>query len=82
MCEPRLRLPAETREERVPSNKQIANRLGLSDRTLEKHLDELRQNFGFDTYTDQMRIAAVAIALSQRLVTVSDLAILDAADQP
>lgn len=82
MCEPRLRLPAETREERVPSNKQIANRLGISDRTLEKHLDELRQNFGFDTYTDQMRIAAVAIALSQRLVTVSDLAILDAADQP
>ena len=77
MCEPRLRLPAERREERVPTNRQLAGRLGISDRTLEKHLDELRQHFGFDTYTDQMRIAAVLIAISQGVVTVSDLTLLD-----
>lgn len=77
MCEPRLRLPAELREERVPSNKQIANRLDISDRTLEKHLDEMRRHFGFDRYTDQMRIAVVVIAIGQRLVTVDDLQILD-----
>lgn len=81
MCEPRLRMPAERREERVPSNRQIANRLGISERTLEKHLDELRQHFGFDTYTDQMRIAAVLIATSQGIVTVADLAILDRPDR-
>lgn len=77
MCEPRLRMPAELREEKVPSNKQIARRLGISDRTLEKHLDELRQHFGFDTYTDQMRMAAVVIAIGQRIVTVADLDILE-----
>lgn len=76
MCEPRLRVPAETREERIPTNKQLALRLGISDRTLEKHLDELRQQFGFDTYTDQMRVAAVVIAISQGIVTIADLAVL------
>ena len=77
MCEPRLRLPAELRDERVPTNRQIARRLNISERTLEKHLDDLRQRLGFATYEDQMRLAAVAIAIDQRLVTTADLAVLD-----
>ncbi len=78
LCEPRLRLPAETREERVPTNRQISMRLGISESTLKKYLDQLRDSFGFDTYTEQMRLAVVLIAISQGIVTVNDLSVLDA----
>lgn len=77
LCEPRLRLPADTREERIPTNRQISMRLGISESTLKKYLDQLRDSFGFDTYTEQMRLAVVLIAISQGIVTVNDLSVLD-----
>jgi hypothetical protein len=78
MCEPRLRLPADRREERIPTNREIAARLGISIHVLENHhIDRLRRELGFSTYTEQVRQAAVLIAINQGLVTTADLDLLD-----
>lgn len=78
MCEPRLRLPASTREDRIPSNKEIAQRLGVTVGVIENHhLDRLRSELGFPRFSEQMRLGAVLLAISQGLVTPADLAVLD-----
>jgi hypothetical protein len=74
MCEPRLQSPPV---ERVPTDAEIARRLGISPKTLEKHRDRLRDELGFNKYDEQMRLAAVVLALGQGLVTTHDLHVLD-----
>jgi hypothetical protein len=74
MCEPRLANPPV---DRIPTDSEIARRLGISPKTLEKHRDRLRDELGFNKYDDQMRLAAVILALSQGLVTAKDLFVLE-----
>lgn len=75
MCEPRLCSP---HNERVPSNAELARRLGVSQGTLENHyLDRLRRELGFQKFDDQSRLAAVVVALNQGLVGRNDLAVLN-----
>lgn len=80
LCEPRLRLPAAEREERIPTNQEIARRIGVTVGVVERYLDQLREALGFPRYSEQMRLGAVLLAISQGLVTPSDLAVLDAQD--
>jgi len=78
MCEPRLRLPASEREDRIPSNREIAQRLGVSVGVIENHhLDRLRRELGFPRFSEQMRLGAVLLAISQGIVTTADLPLLD-----
>ena len=78
MCEPRLRLPASSREDRIPSNREIAQRLNVSLGTIENHhLDRLRRELGFPRFSEQMRLGAVLLAISQGIVTTADLPLLD-----
>jgi hypothetical protein len=74
MCEPRLQNPPI---ERIPTDAEIARRLNISPKTLEKHRDRLRDELGFNKYDEQMRLAAVVLALGQGLVTAQDLIVLD-----
>ncbi len=74
MCEPRLQTPPV---ERIPTDAEIAKRLNISPKTLEKHRDRLRDELGFNKYDEQMRLAVVVLALGQGLVTARDLAVLD-----
>jgi hypothetical protein len=74
MCEPRLQNPPI---ERIPTDVEIAKRLNISPKTLEKHRDRLRDELGFNKYDEQMRLAAVVLALGQGLVTMHDLSVLD-----
>ena len=83
MCEPRLRLPASSREDRVPSNKEIAARLGVTVGVIENHhLDRLRSELGFPRFSEQMRLGAVLLAISQGIVTPADLAVLGQSGSP
>jgi hypothetical protein len=70
MCEPRLRTPPV---ERIPTDNEIAKRLNISPKTLEKHRDRIRRELGFAKYDEQTRLAAVVLALGQGLVTPNDL---------
>jgi hypothetical protein len=74
MCEPRLQTPPN---DRIPTDAEIARRLGISPKTLEKHRDRLRDELGFSKYDEQMRLAAVVLSLGQGLVTAEDLRVLD-----
>lgn len=75
LCEPRLQQPPQ---ERIPSNRELAHRLGVSQGMVENHyLDRLRRELGFAKFDDQSRLAAVIIALSQAMVTRSSLYALD-----
>jgi hypothetical protein len=74
MCEPRLRTPPV---ERIPTDAEIAKRLGISPKTLEKHRERIRVELGFAKYDDQTRLAAVVLALGQGLVTPKDLVYLE-----
>lgn len=75
MCEPfLLHAPDAT----VPTNAQIARRLGVSTSSVEKRLmEQVRNGLGFDPYGADPRRTIVSIAISQRLVTAADLAVLD-----
>lgn len=80
MCEPRLRLPMAAREDRIPTNREIAHRLGISVTVLENHhIDRLRNELGFTAYSEQFRQAAVIMAIQQGLVTPDDLVLLEQA---
>ena len=70
MCEPRLKNPPL---ERIPTDNEVAKRLNISPKTLEKHRDRIRQELGFAKYDEQTRLAAVVLALGQGLVTPNDL---------
>jgi hypothetical protein len=74
MCEPRLANPPI---ERIPTDAELARRLGIKPRTLEHHRDRLREELGFAKYDDQTRLASVILALGQGLVTSKDLLLLD-----
>jgi hypothetical protein len=75
MCEPRFAVPPQ---ERIPSNGELARRLGVSQGVVENHyLVRLRKELGLQKFDDQSRLAAVVIAISQGLVTRADLAVLD-----
>jgi hypothetical protein len=74
MCEPRLQNPPV---ERIPTDVEIAKRLNISPKTLEKHRDRLRDELGFNKYDEQMRLAVIVLALGQGLVTAQDLDVLD-----
>jgi hypothetical protein len=78
MCEPRLVNP---QNERIPTDAEISKRLNISPKTLEKHRDRLRDELGFNKYDEQMRLAAVVLALGQGLVTAQDLVVLDSPSQ-
>ncbi|WP_426571103.1 hypothetical protein [Aquihabitans sp. McL0605] len=74
MCEPFLR---HVPDAVVPTNSQIAHRLVTSEKVIGSRLmDEVRDQLGFDRYTPNLRQTMVSIAISQRLVTVADLAVL------
>lgn len=75
MCEPfLLHVPDAV----VPSDAQIAQRIGTSVNVIQSRLmGEVRDQLGFDRYTPDLRRTMVSIAISQRLVTAADLAVLD-----
>jgi hypothetical protein len=74
MCEPFL---LHVSDAVVPSDAQIARRLGTSANVIQSRLmGEVRDQLGFDRYTPDLRRTMVSIAISQRLVTVADLAVL------
>jgi hypothetical protein len=74
MCEPRLQTPPI---ERVPTDIEIAKRLQISPKTLEKYRDRIRRELGFAKYDEQTRLAVVVLALGQGLVTPNDLVYLN-----
>ena len=66
------------REDRIPSNREIAQRLNVSLGVVENHhLDRLRRELGLPRFSEQMRLAAVLLAISQGIVTSADLPLLD-----
>lgn len=75
LCEPRFGVPPE---ERIPSNREVAQRLGVSQSVIENHyLQRLRKELGLRKFDEQTRLAAVVIAIGQGLVTRSDLGVLE-----
>ena len=74
LCEPRLSNPPD---ERIPTNREIAARLGVTQSMVENHyLDRLRRELGFSKFDEQSRLAAVVIALSQAIVTRQSISVL------
>jgi hypothetical protein len=77
MCEPFL---DGSPHPAVPSRAALAQRLGVSKKVVEGRLAaEVRDELGFDSYSERLSETMVSIAISQRLVTPSDLAVLDVA---
>ncbi len=74
-CEPRLSTPPE---DYIPSNAQIAKRLGFAQHQGHRGAarPRIRDELGFERFSEPVRLAAVTIAINQGLVTPADLAVL------
>lgn len=80
MCEPFFAQPPV---EVVPSDAEIARRLGVSENMVQSnYIGQVRDALGFGSYSTQLRQTLVSVAISQRLVTVDDLRVLDEVPEP
>ncbi len=74
MCEPFLR---QVEGAAVPTDAEIARRMGVSVGSVRSNLvGDVKRQLGFESYTPNLKQTMVSIAISQRIVTVADLAVL------